>query len=447
MSFFQLFCKLINLTTSYSIFSFDGSMTLQKKVPDSLTTWVLTGFSIDPVDGFALIKAPLKLKVQQKFHLTLNLPYSVKRGEIVTIPCAVFNYFSNDIEAEVTLENEHDDFKFVNTSVTGRQPKRRKVQDHTQKITVRSEDAGNVNFIIQPTKVGLISLKVSANSSTASDCVVHTLNVECEGVPQYVNEAVFIDLREKPQTGSINLIIDIPKAALPDSERIEFTAVGDLLGGTIKNLHQLIRLPCGCGEQIMINFVPNIVILNYLTNTHQLTDEIEAKAKNYMEIGYQRELRYRHKDGSFSTFGEDYDKIGSTWLTAFVTRSFQQASDHIMIDKNIIAMALNWLSKMQSPNGNFIEKGTIFDKEMQSGAANGVALTAYVLTAFLVNKNAKIAYKTTIDKAIEYIVNSLKNCSDEYALAVCAYALQLTGHKSANGVLDSLIRLAKKTRK
>lgn len=62
----------------------------------------------------------------------------------------------------------------------------------------------------------------------------------------------------------------------------------------------------------MLNFVPNIVVLDYLTNLNQLTPEIEGKTKKYMESGYQRELTYKHDDGSYSAFGKS-DKSGSTW--------------------------------------------------------------------------------------------------------------------------------------
>lgn len=361
-------------------------MNLKKKVPDSLTTWVLTGFSIDPVNGLALTKKPSELRVQQDFHISLNLPYSVKRGEVVTIPCSIFNYLPKDVETEVILENEHNEFEFIDSAVNDEiYPEIMKQQSRKKKLTIRSEDALNALFTIRPIKIGLISLKVSALSTTASDCIIKTLNVECEGVPQFVNKAVYVDLREQSQIDPFDLKIEIPKIALPDSTRIEITCVGDLLSGTIKNLEQLIRLPFGCGEQNMLNFVPNIVVLNYLKNTHQLTAEIETRAKKYMEIGYQRELSYKHKDGSFSAFG-DSDKSGSTWLTAFVAKSFRQASEHITVQDHIVDEALKWLSEAQATDGSFSEKGSIFHKEMQSGASNGLALTAYVLTAFLVNK-------------------------------------------------------------
>lgn len=88
----------------------------------------------------------------------------------------------------------------------------------------------------------------------------------------------------------------------------------------------------------MLNFVPNIVILDYLKvtaayvhlwvagtvivrflttclfpqNSRQLSPAVENRARAYMEKGYQQELTYRHKDGSFSAFGET-DPSGSTW--------------------------------------------------------------------------------------------------------------------------------------
>lgn len=153
----------------------------------------------------------------------------------------------------------------------------------------------------------------------------------------------------------------------------------------MKNLDSLIRMPYGCGEQNMLNFVPNIVIINYLNSTKQLNEALKTKALNYMEIGYQRELTYKHKDGSFSAFG-DSDTSGSTWLTAFVARSFRQASEHINIEERIIAEALKWLSAVQQKDGSFPEVGQVCHTDMQGGAGSGIALTAYTLIAFVANK-------------------------------------------------------------
>lgn len=138
----------------------------------------------------------------------------------------------------------------------------------------------------------------------------------------------------------------------------------------MKNIEKLIRMPDGCGEQNMLNFVPNIVVLDYLRLTNQLSPAIETKAKQFLDAGYQRELSYKHDDGSFSAFGKR-DKNGSTWLTAFVVRSFIQASQYIQVEQRIINEALDWLSRVQAPNGSFPEYGSVFSTEMQGESGKG----------------------------------------------------------------------------
>lgn len=135
-------------------------------------------------------------------------------------------------------------------------------------------------------------------------------------------------------------------------------------------MDKLIRMPDGCGEQNMLNFVPNIVILDYLRATNQLTPAVELKATTYMNAGYQRELSFKHDDGSFSAFGKK-DKSGSTWLTAFVARSFFQASKYIQVEQRIINEALDWLSRVQAPNGSFPEIGNVLSAEMQGESGKG----------------------------------------------------------------------------
>lgn len=107
------------LTFTFYQFSVDGIKTITKKVPDTITSWIITGFSVDPFSGFGMTKNPRKLEVFQPFFVSLNLPYSVKRGEIIAIPIVVFNYMDNDLEAEVTLDNTGQEFDFVDIAEEG----------------------------------------------------------------------------------------------------------------------------------------------------------------------------------------------------------------------------------------------------------------------------------------------------------------------------------------
>jgi CD109 antigen len=85
----------------------------------------------------------------------------------------------------------------------------------------------------------------------------------------------------------------------------------------------------------MVKFVPDVVILEYLQATRQLSEATRLKAIEFLESGYQRQLSYRHEDGSFSAFGPMSSNTGSTFLTAFVVRGFLAAKPHIFIDKGI----------------------------------------------------------------------------------------------------------------
>lgn len=44
-------------------------------------------------------------------------------------------------------------------------------------------------------------------------------------------------------------------------------------------------MPQGCGEQNMLNFVPNIVIAKYLKRVNRLTPAIEKRSLHFMESG------------------------------------------------------------------------------------------------------------------------------------------------------------------
>ncbi|XP_072743357.1 thioester-containing protein 1 allele R1 isoform X2 [Anoplolepis gracilipes] len=416
---------------------YQGKTELRRNVPDSITSWVLTAFSMNDAYGLGLIEEPRKLKVFRQFFISMALPYSVIRGEIVGIQIVVFNYMDKDLTAEVLLHNGGQfDYAEVSNEVHD-VPKLELYRK--KKVDVKANSGSSVSFMIIPRDVGYMNIKAEARSVLAGDIVEQKLLVKAEGETQYKNEAVFLDLRNVDNAGA-NITIDIPNNAVLDSENIQISAVGDILGPSIPNLANLLRMPFGCGEQNMLNFVPNIVILNYLKNTNQLTQAVQSKALKYLDTGYQQELTYRHTDGSFSAFGMS-DPSGSTWLTAFVVKSFKQAAEYITVEDRIINEALEWLSNNQAPNGSFPEVGKVSHRDMQGGAAKGLALTAYTLVAFLENENSVAKYRNTINKAVDYIVRNLEGLNDTYALSLCAYALNLAKHPyetSAFNFLESM---------
>ncbi|GFO27558.1 alpha-2-macroglobulin-like protein, partial [Plakobranchus ocellatus] len=109
-------------------------------------------------------------------------------------------------------------------------------------------------------------------------------------------------------------------------------------------------------------------------------------------IGYQEALSFRHKDGSFSAFG-DKDPKGSVWLTSFLVKSFARAQKYISIDEHVIRRSVDFLVRSQLESGCFQETGKVFSSYMMGGLGQKRgqknlgrpqgALTAYVLMALM----------------------------------------------------------------
>lgn len=102
-----------------------------------------------------------------------------------------------------------------------------------------------------------------AASSQAGDTVEQNLLVEHPGATETINRGFLFELNSNAQNKR-NVTIMVPRNSIPESTSIEVSAVGDLIGSIVGNLENLILLPSGCGEQTMVKFVPNLMVLRYL---------------------------------------------------------------------------------------------------------------------------------------------------------------------------------------
>ncbi|XP_026580693.1 alpha-2-macroglobulin-like, partial [Pseudonaja textilis] len=236
-----------------------------------------------------------------------------------------------------------------------------------------------VSWMMTPKILGKINLTASAEAVTSNqlcgnevvevpttgneDVVIKSLLVEPEGIEK---EMVFNSpLCASAEPLSESFPLTLPENVVEGSARASFCVLGNILGGAIKNLNRLLKTPYGYGEPNMDLFAPNIYILDYLNKTGQLTQEIKAKAIGYLETGYQEQLKYKHRDGFYSTFGEYYCKEGNTWLTAFVLKSFARARSIIFVEDKHINDAQNTLIRQQEEDGCFRSTGSLFNNNLK----------------------------------------------------------------------------------
>lgn len=133
-----------------------------------------------------------------------------------------------------------------------------------------------------------------AQASQAGDAVEEFLRVEPEGYRVERNVPMVVDLENN--NGSIfrkSVELQFPEDAVKGSQKARVDLIGDIMGPVLTNLNKLVQMPYGCGEQNMLNFVPNIVVMRYLRAVKKNDHAMETKITKFMESGYQRELTYK----------------------------------------------------------------------------------------------------------------------------------------------------------
>uniref|UniRef100_A0A673C539 Alpha-2-macroglobulin domain-containing protein n=1 Tax=Sphaeramia orbicularis TaxID=375764 RepID=A0A673C539_9TELE len=409
----------------------NGSVSVEKTVPDTITKWAAGAFCVSSV-GFGV--APnTGLTAFQPFFVSLTLPYSVIRGEVFTLKATVFNYLSQCIMVKVTLADSEE---FTSRDCDGCQ----------YSVCLCGEESRTFSWIVTPTALGEVSLKVSAEvlktdelcgNEVATvpdigqiDTVVRTLLVQAEGTPQMVSHNALLCPADGPTEKNISLLM--PEMFVAGSARATVSVLGDLMGRAMKNLNKLLAMPYGCGEQNMVLFAPNIFILNYLKSTGQLTKEILDKAVHFLESGYQRELTYKHNDGSYSAFGKS-DESGNTWLTSFVMKSFGGARPYIYVNPQHIDEARSWLSRHQRRDGCIRSVGKLFHNGMKGGVSDDVSLTAYI-TAALLELDTNIT-DTVVQNCLRCLQTVVDQMDNLYTTALLSYTFTLAGDEDTRSKL------------
>lgn len=265
-----------------------------------------------------------------------------------------------------------------------------------------------------------------------------TLRVDPEGIPESITQSVLISKNDTNSNFTASLSCTLPNTAVNDTTSVSAAVFGDILGDMLSNLVNLIQMSSGCGEQNLINFVPNIIALFYLEATGQLTAALRAKAVAYALNGYILELTYRRYDGSFSAFGNN-DVNGSTWLSSYVAKAFTLAKPYITVDQNVIDGALTFVLSKQNPDGSFREDGNVIHKSLQGGSGTGLAMTAYISTVLsaILPAVTDPKYELARNKSLDYIAANI-DYTDVYELAISTYALSFVNHSALQNVSKAL---------
>ncbi|XP_016394934.1 alpha-2-macroglobulin-like [Sinocyclocheilus rhinocerous] len=396
-----------------------GSAQVPVTVPDTITSWDTEAFCLSST-GLGLAP-PAQLTVFQPFFLELSLPYSIIRGEIFELKATVFNYLSKCIMVKVTPAPSSD-YTLKASS------------DDQYSSCLCANGRKTFKWILTPSVLGVLNITVSAEAEASQtvcdneivsvpergriDTVTRSLLVQAEGTEKTETYSWLLCPKGNSLSEEVNLTL--PKDVIEGSARSTVSVIGDILGRALSNLHGLLQMPYGCGEQNMAILSPNIYILQYLENTEQLTSAIRERATGFLKSGYQRQMNYRHISGAYSTFGHGDE---NTWLTAFVLRSFGKAQKYIFIDPQIIQSAKEWLISRRDSDGCFIQQGRLFNNRMKGGVNDNVTMTAYI-TASLLELETPVT-DPVVTKGLSCLKSVIEDVKNTYTTALLTYTFSL----------------------
>ncbi|MCP4606940.1 MAG: hypothetical protein GY847_41590 [Proteobacteria bacterium] len=370
-----------------------GQANLVVPLADSITTWRMTALASSKTGLLGSTES--SITVFQDFFVDIDFPAALTQDDEIAVPIAIYNYL--DVAQSVTLSVETADwFDLLDTN--------------DKIIELGPGEVLGASFLIKVNDVGWHSFTVYGQGNTLSDAVARTVEIVPNGKEILANESGRLD-------ETVEHVSVIPETAIDDASKIIVKIYPGMLSQAVEGLDSMLQMPSGCFEQTSSATYPNVLVLDYLMSTGQNTPEIELKAREYINLGYQRLLTFECTGGGFEWFG---GTPAHNILTAYGLLEFYDMSKVHPVDPAIITRTQEWLAGQQKADGHF--------EPTHGGIAEG-AINAYEddvarTTAYLTYALIETGYtgQETAD-GIAWLKSHYEDISDGYGLAMFANAL------------------------
>jgi uncharacterized protein YfaS (alpha-2-macroglobulin family) len=206
-----------------------------------------------------------------------------------------------------------------------------------------------VHFRIRAKAVGHHDIQVTARGSArgVADAVRRTIEVVPDG---HRIERLASGTLHRPA----EVDFDSTKDAIPGSVQAIVKIYPTSFSQLVEGLDAIFQFPYGCFEQASSTTYPNVLALDYLRRVGKSAPQVEAKAREYIYLGYQRLVSFEIKGGGFDWFGRP---PANRSLTAYGLMEFQDMAKVHDVDPNLIARTRQWLLDQQKPDGSWDPEG------------------------------------------------------------------------------------------
>lgn len=399
-----------------------GRATLQVPMADSITSWRITALANSVLGGLG--SATGALRCFQDFFIDIDLPVALTQGDRIAVPVAVYNYLPAAQKVRLKLTRA-DWFELSGPD--------------EQELTLTPNEVNVRYFTITAQKLGSGKLLVHGYGAQMSDAIERVADIEPNG-------KLLETTASGRLSGMVSETVTFPADAIAEAGNLLVKIYPGMFSQAVEGLDSILQMPFGCFEQASSTTYPNVLVLDYMKTTGQVTPAIQMKAEGLINNGYQQLMTFEVTGGGFSWFGEaPANKI----LTAFgIMQFFDMARVHT-VDPALLQRTQQWLLKQQQADGSWKADEQYLHQESWSRIQNSQLPPTSYITWGLTYSGCKLP---GVEQAVAYLRAHADEAKDPYVLAMLANALVnadllLTPGKLAAGteqVLERLVAAAKR---
>ncbi|MBL8798343.1 MAG: hypothetical protein JNM56_30895 [Planctomycetia bacterium] len=343
----------------------DGKADLGFELPDSVTSFQLVAFG-HTADG-RLGAFTSEFESKKPFNLNAAVPLEVTANDLIDVPVAVDNNTPDARVIRLTVETHGL------TVLPGTE------NSKTVSLQMKPGERGRTIFRMQPSiKEGTAVVKIKGVTEPfGADAVRYTINVVPEGFPV---SSQLSDVLEGVAQHELMLPKDglIP-GTLKANLQVFPSRLADLQGG----LEGLLREPRGCFEQTSTSNYPNVMIMGYMRETNQGSQQLFDDAAGKLERGYAKLVSFECMNRGKNQ-REGYEWFGGTApaheaLTAYGLLQFRDMKRiGFPVDEAMVARTRKYLLDQRDGEGGFKRNTRALDS---FGRAPQEITNAYIVWA------------------------------------------------------------------
>ncbi|KAJ8379726.1 hypothetical protein SKAU_G00005040 [Synaphobranchus kaupii] len=421
-----------------------GVLSIQKNLPDSLTTWEMKAVEMSS-EGICVAE-PLRVQVTQKVSVDIPVPYSVVRGEQIELRGSVYNQLAETSSFCVTLTAPQGVCLFQARAWGGASQR----TPCTQR-TLEKESVSLVTFTLMALEVGEHKLSFTLRCPLGSETIIKTLRVVPEGIKTEIHlqgtldpQGVYGKTRRRLEFQN-----SVPPNLVPKSsvDRL-LTINGEILGAVMAmlndptGLQRLTSLPRGSAEVELMGVFPVYYVYHHLETTGRWNlmgadaERSRLDLKNKLKEGITSLMSFKKKtEHSYSVWtGEE----GSTWLTALVVKALGLVAEYVPVDRVSLCNSIFWLKSRRNPDGSFREESNYIPSKIMGAGADVTEKTAFLTSFTIIGiKNGMkvdncqlLEFKEILEEAAQYLHGTFGKLKSTYVRAITAYALALVDQYS-----------------